>query len=83
VFLQIIYSIPNPSINNVETLASLVHLADKYDAKGAFDIHNDYLPLTLSNSPLQAYAILCEEGAEAVARRAPFASPTCPNSSPP
>jgi hypothetical protein len=84
-FLQIIYPITNPPISDVETLASILRIADKYDAKVAPDIHKNYLPSMRGNSPLQTYAILCVSGdekeAEAVVRRAPFASLTCPNSS--
>ena len=78
-FLQIIYPAHNPLINNVETLASVIRLADKYDARAVLGVHKDYLPSTYSNlPPVQIYAILCacgrEEEAGAAARRVPFAS---------
>ena len=80
-FLQIIYPIPDPPINDVETLASLIRLADKYDAKAALDAHKDYLLSACTDSPpIHVYAILCacdrEKEAEAAARRVPFASLT-------
>ena len=85
-FLQIIYPIPNPLIDGAETFASVLRLADKYDTKAVFDACNYYLPSIRNNSPLQSYGILCvcgrEKEARAVARRAPFASLTCPDSSP-
>ena len=78
-FLQIIYPAHNPLINNVETLASVIRLADKYDARAVLGVHKDYLPSTSPDfPPIQTYAILCacgrEEEAGAVARRVPFAS---------
>ena len=80
-FLQFIYPIPNPPIDDVETLASLISLADKYDAKAVLDAHKDYLQaMCFDSSPIHIYAILCacgrEKEAEAVARRVPFASLT-------
>jgi len=79
VFLQIIYPVRNPLVNDIKILASVLHLADKYDAKDVLDIHRDYLPSTYSSlSPIQMYAILCacgrEEEAGVAARRVPFAS---------
>ena len=78
--------IPNPLIDNTETFASVLRLADKYDAKAVFDACNYYLPSIHNNSPLQSYGILCacgrEKEARAVARRAPFTSSTCPGLSP-
>jgi len=82
-FLQIIYPIPNPPANNTETLASLLRLADKYDAKVVFDTFKTCSPLTCVDPPppIHIYVILCacglEKDAEAVARRVPFASLIC------
>jgi len=81
-FLQIIYPIPNPPTNDIETLSSLLRLADKYDAKVVFDVFKIYFPSThIDLPPIHIYAILCacgsEKEAEAVARRVPFASLTC------
>jgi len=78
-FLQIIYPTRDPPIDDVQTLASVLRLADKYDAKDVLDVHRDYLPSTYNTlSPVQVYTILCacgrEEEAGAAARRVPFAS---------
>ena len=78
-FLQIIYPTHNPLINNVGTLASVLRLADKYDAKAVLDVHKDYLLSTPSDfPPIQTYAILCacgrEKEAGAAARRVSFPS---------
>ena len=78
-FLQFIYPTRNPPINDIETLVSILRLADKYNAKDVLDVHKDYLPSTSPDfPPIQMYAILCacgrEEEAGAVARRVPFAS---------
>ena len=86
-FLQIIYPIRNPPINGAETLASLLRLADKYDAKAALDAHKDYLPsICVGTPPIYMYATLCacgrEKEAEASARRVSFASLAYLNSSP-
>ena len=86
-FLQIIYPTRNPHINNIYALASVLQLADKYDAKGVLDIHKDHLPSMCSNfSPIEMYAILCtcgrEEEAGDAARRVPFASLDTLDSSP-
>lgn len=87
IFLQIIYPTRNPVIHDVDILASVLHLADKYDAKDTLDVHKDYLPSTYSDlSPIQMYAILCACGREGeagvVARRIPFASLKTLDSSP-
>ncbi|KAF9645737.1 hypothetical protein BDM02DRAFT_3172725 [Thelephora ganbajun] len=81
IFLQIIYPTRNPPINDVETLASVLTLADKYDAKAVLDAHKDYLPsMCISSPPIHIYAILCacgrEKEAEAAARRVSLASLT-------
>ena len=86
-FLQIIYPFRNPSIDGVETLTSLLRLADKYDAKVALDAYKNYLPsMWISPLPIHMYAVLCacgrEEEAHAAARRVPFASLEHLNSSP-
>jgi len=78
-FLQIIYPTPNPPINNLETSASVLRLADKYDAGSVLDAHKEYLlSMCLDSPPIHAYAILCacgrEKEAEAAARRVSFAS---------
>jgi hypothetical protein len=78
-FLQIIYPAREPLIENIETLVSVLRLADKYGAKDALAIHKHHLPSMYSNSPpIQIYAILCacgrEEEAGAAARRVPFES---------
>jgi len=78
-FLQIIYPGRNPLTNDIETLASVLRLADKYDAKDVLDAHKDYIPSTYSKlPPIEMYAILCacgrEEEAGAAARRVSFAS---------
>lgn len=77
IFLQIIYPIRNTPIDNLETLATVLKLADKYDAKALLD--KDYLPSTYASSPpIHMYAISCaygrEKEAEVAARRAPLAS---------
>ena len=79
IFLLIIYPTRKPLINDVQTLASVLRLADKYDAKDVLDVQRDYLPSTYNTlSPIQMYAILCacgrEEEAGAAARRVPFTS---------
>ena len=79
IFLQIIYPVPNSPINDLDTLTSVLKLADKYDAKAALDVYKDYLPLTRDDlPPVELYAILCvccrEREAEAAARRVPLAS---------
>lgn len=78
-FLQIIYPIPNPPINDIETLASVIRLADKYNAEAILDVHREYLlSMCLDSPPVHIYAILCicgrEKEAEAAARRISFAS---------
>ena len=78
-FLQFIYPIPNPPINDIETLASLLRLADKYDARAVLDAHREYLPsMCIDSPPIHIYAILCVCGrsrdAEAAARCVSFAS---------
>ena len=78
-FLKIIYPTRDPLINDIKTLASVLRLADKYDARGVLDVHTDYLPSTYSTlPPIQMYAILCacgrEEEAGAATRRVSFAS---------
>lgn len=78
-FLRIIYPIRNPLIDDVETLVSVLRLADKYDAKDALNVHHGHFPSMYTNfSPVETYAILCacgrEKEAEAAARRVPFAS---------
>ena len=44
IFLQFIYPIRNPVIRDAYTLASIVRLADKYDAKDAVNLHKGYPP---------------------------------------
>ena len=78
-FLRFIYPLPNPPINDIETLASLLHLADKYDAKAVLDAHKEYLPsMYVGSSPVHIYAILCvcgrKKDAEAAARRVSLTS---------
>jgi len=78
-FLRTIYPTRNPLITDVETLVTILRLADKYDARDTIDIHRDYLPPTPNNSPpIELYAILCACGrdkeAGAAARRVPLAS---------
>lgn len=51
IFLQIIYPNRNPLINNIETLVSILRLADKYNAEAIRDVHAYYLPLMYSNLP--------------------------------
>ena len=77
-FLQIIYPVRNPQINNLETLVSVLKLADKYDAS-ALDTLKDSLPWACIDSPpIHLYALHSACGrkkeAEAVARRIPLAS---------
>ena len=79
VFLRIIYPTPNPPINDIETLASILRLADKYNAEAIFDVHKEYLlSMYIDSPPVHIYAIFCicgrEQEAEAAARRVPFAS---------
>jgi len=79
IFLQIIYPTPNPLINDTETLASVVRLADKYNAGVILDAQKEYLLSTCLNfPPIHIYATLCicgrEKEAEAAARRVSFAS---------
>jgi len=78
-FLQIIYPTPNPPINDIETLASILRLADKYNAGAVLEVHKEYLlSMCLNSPPVHIYAILCvcgrEKEAEAAARRVSFAS---------
>jgi len=78
-FLQIIYPTPNPPINNIETLASVLRLADKYNAGAVLEVHKEYLlSMCLDSPPVHIYAILSvcgrEKEAEAAARRVSFAS---------
>ena len=78
-FLRFIYPTRNPLIDNVETLASLIRLVDKYDSKDVLDVHGPYPPPTYTDfSPIEMYLTLCacgrEEQAEAAARCVPFAS---------
>jgi len=78
-FLQIVYPTPDPPINDTETLASVLRLADKYNAGAILDICKEYLLSTCPDSPpIYIYAILCicgrEKEAEAAARRVPLAS---------
>lgn len=85
-FLRVIYPVPNPPIHNVELLASLLRLADKYDVKAIFSAHKIYFPtISAGLLPVHEYAILCVSGrekeAEAAARRVPFASLTSLDSS--
>jgi hypothetical protein len=81
IFLQIIYPVRKPLIENVETLAYIPKLADKYDAKAVLDC----LPLLCPSPapPIHLYAILCacgrEKEAEAVARRISPLHPWCPS----
>jgi len=87
IFLLIIYPTRKPLIDDIQTLASVLRLADKYDAKDVLDVQRDYLPSTYNTlSPIQIYAILCacgrEEEAGAAARRVPFASLKTLDSSP-
>ena len=87
IFLLIIYPARKPLIDDIQTLASVLRLADKYDAKDVLDIQRDYLPSTYNSlPPIQMYAILCacgrEEEAGAAARRVPFASLKTLDSSP-
>ena len=86
-FLQIIYPTRNPLINDVDTLTSVLRLADKYDAKSVLDVHKDHLPSMCSNfSPIEMYAILSacgrEEEAGTAARRVSFTSLGTLDSSP-
>jgi hypothetical protein len=83
VFLQIIYPVRNPFINSLETLASVLKLADKYNADALLDTYKDYCPSSYLSSPhslppIDIYANLCacgrEKEAEAVARSIPLAS---------
>ena len=78
-FLQLIYPTRSYLASDADTLASILRLADKYDAKGVLDTYKDYLPPNHCDfPPIQVYAILCtygrEKEVEAVARRVPFAS---------
>ena len=78
-FLRIIYPTRGPLVDNIETLTSVLRLADKYDAGVVLDVYKDHLPSMSSNvPPIQMYAILCacgrDEDAGAVARRVSFAS---------
>ena len=87
IFLLTIYPTRKPLIDDVQTLASVLRLADKYDAKDVLNIQRDYFPSTYNTlPPIQLYAILCacgrEEEAEAAARRVPFASLKALDSSP-
>ena len=87
VFLQVIYPFRNPPIEDVEAVASLLRLADKYDAKVALDAYKDYLPsICASPPPIHMYAVMCacgrEEEAQAAARRVSFVSLAHLNSCP-
>ena len=78
-FLQIVYPTPNPPINDIEALVSVLRLADKYNAGVVLDAHKDFLQSTgLDSPPVHVYAILCicgrKKESEAAARRVPFAS---------
>jgi len=78
-FLRIIYPTPNPPINDIETLVSVLRLADKYHAEVVLDAHKEYLlSMSLDSPPVHTYAILCicgrEKEAESAARRISFAS---------
>ena len=86
-FLQVIYPFRNPPIDDVETIASLLRLADKYNSKVALDAHKDYLPsMCISPPPIHMYAALCaygrEKEAQAAARRVSFVSLAHLNSCP-
>ena len=79
IFLQIIYPTHNPPINNIETLVSILRLAEKYGAKAVVDAHKEYLlSMATDSPPIHLYAILCACGrkkeAEAAARRIPLES---------
>ena len=87
VFLQVIYPFRNPPIEDVEAMASLLRLADKYDAKVALDAYKDYLPsMCIDPPPIHMYAVMCafgrEKEARAAARRVSFASLAHLNSCP-
>ena len=87
IFLQVIYPFCNPPIDDVEAVASLLRLADKYDAKVALDAYKDYLPSTCTSPPpIHMYAVLCvcgrEKETQAAARRVSFASLAHLNSCP-
>ena len=77
-FLRLIYPTRSCLVSDADTLASILRLADKYDAKGVLDVYKDYLPPDHCDfPPIQMYAIPCtcgREKVEAVARRVPFAS---------
>jgi len=78
-FLQIIYPTPNPPVDDIETLASVIRLADKYNAGVVLDAHKEYLLSTgLDSSPAHIYVIFCvcgrEKEAEAAARLVSFTS---------
>ena len=78
-FLRIIYPTRGPLVNDIETLTSVLRLADKYDAGVVLDVYKDHLSsMSHDFPPIQMYAILCacgrEENAGAVARRISFAS---------
>jgi len=86
-FLQIIYPTPNPLINDIETLTSIVRMADKYNAGAILDVHKEYLlSMYIDSPPVHIYAILyvCgrEKEAEAAARLVSFASLASLNSHP-
>ncbi|KAF9781556.1 hypothetical protein BJ322DRAFT_230354 [Thelephora terrestris] len=79
IFLQIIYPMRNPSINDPQTLASVLRLADKYDAKAVLDARKDYaLSIPIDPPPIHLYVVFSacgrEKEAEAAARRVPFTS---------
>ena len=87
IFLQIIYPFPKPHIDDVEAVASLLRLADKYDAEVVLDAYKDYLPSICRNPPpIHMYAVLCacgrQEEAQTAARRVSFASLAHLNSCP-
>jgi len=87
IFLRTIYPTRNPLITDIQTLVTIIHLADKYDAKDVLDIHKDHLPSLSGNlTPIQLYTILCACGREyeagAAARRVSFASLSTLDSNP-
>ena len=87
IFLQIIYPFHNPPIDNAEAVASLLRLADKYNAGVALDAYKDYLPsMCINPPPIHMYAASCacgrETEAQAAARRVSFASLAHLNSCP-
>lgn len=81
IFLQTIYPGPSPipPFDDIVILASVLRLADKYDAKHVLGVHGG-CPLSTYGelSPIEIYAVLCtcgcEEEAGTVARCVPLAS---------